>query len=1070
MAVKIETKNLDFEFQITDVTFNVNGKYYLKLTVDNSAAENVDMGGVTVRSERDGEPTNDYTANTDEIEQEDKEVLYTFKNDTFIFNLPKGFCKNDAKHDVVLIVEAFKVDDDSGDFEKAGEGKFAIYPRTNEPKINLYARKGEDMYNYSGIMTLFRTLTKEPISMHCGRLKYTVSMREGAPPGASPQPPSPEREPTPQPVKEPTPPPKTPTPPPKEPTPPPKEPTPPPPLPPPPPPQERKKSPQSKKVPDDPRLVIPSPTPPPGPGERIGDSPLPEAAHYQGGPLTGMHISKPGKDEIEIIIHSATSLPSLPDGRIPIPYAIGKSNSDELNRKPAQAATHTVISPTHSPSWEEFMTVEVEEHLAKNESLILKVADNPTKERLAKYAIPIQHLVPFHQYHLELVLPDKYGSANGIRLYTTIMRKRSILPRDPNFVYTGLEVYLRSVQREVSNPVGPLIAVARVVPDYFGYKRDMLLQVTRPAGINLTTVDFPDPNPTIFKVPPARKQGYPQITLPGTPQKQPTWNHMFFFHQSRDNATMFADTAALIVEYYPSTRSVSDTSWHLRNPIGYSILMLDKTVYDALVADSGRMGIRIEGLPIQDSKLRTIDSQTPTVGMILRLITSERPDSLGAVSNPDLLPTLDAIPIDITPVPTPRKDPTPPATPIPEPLPVSDPVWMLSRKPKLRVPIEDGKLPPHDALENVLPEYQYIVAHSPRRYPAENTPPPSNKRGDLIPTRLPPHRPTNAFTQPPAAPVREDTTQFVPIPKPPYSEEHAMSLLDYQMKELDNYRDAMKKMGKDILRLREEIARLEGENSQLRRQLHMHDDSTRAMLYAADIEALSRAEIMERFLLLRRQLMNQSGETTHYKDKLQRLQNEIIKKNDKEKEYLKLQDAHLAQSAMLQKLQSKQEKVKKLEETIKEQENVIEKLEKVLNEKIKNGQMADKKSEAYAALSTENARLRAEIEFMKQNPQSKATALDEAERMELYAKLDRAEGRIMSLEKQLESNARKWGKERESMNIRMNEHTTGFTRASPIYLRDTYRDPYRDSYRDSHRGYDDDYLSRKLRKSRLDPL
>ncbi|XP_070580710.1 coiled-coil domain-containing protein 33-like isoform X2 [Ptychodera flava] len=792
--------------------------------------------------------------------------------------------------------------------------------------------------------------------------------------------------------------------------------------------------------------------------DEVDDSPEPQGSQQHIGPLGRMHISRPGKDEIEIIVHGAASLPSLPDGRIPIPYVVGKSHSDDLNGKPAQSATHATLHPTHSPSFEEFLTVEVEEHLAKNESLILKVADTPSKERLAYYRIPVNYLVPFHQYHLELVQPDKYDSVSGKRLYATIMRKRSVLPRDPNFVYTGLEVFLRAMQREVANPVGPLIAVARVVPDYFSYKRDMLMRHPIATGITLTTVNFPDPHHSVFRVPPAKGQGYPQISLPGAPQQQPIWDHMYFFHQSRDNATIFSETAALIIEYYPSTNTLSDSSWHLRKPIGYSILLLDKNVYDVLIADSGRLGIRVEGLPIQETNLQTVDSKTPTVGMILRLITSERPDSLGSVSNPDLLPALDSLRLDVTPIPTPRTEPTPPTTPIPEPLP-PEPTWMLARKPKPRVPIEDGKLPPHDALENVLPEYQYIYAHSPRRHPQTTPPPASNRRGDLIPTRLPPPQVTNAFTKPQRQPTIPEESTFVPIAKPPYSEEHALSLLDYQMKELENYRDAMKRMGKDILRLREEIARLEGENSQLRRQLHMHDDSTRAMLYASDLDGLSRAEIMERFLLLRRQLMNQTAETTHYKDKLQRLQNEIIKKNDNEKEYLRLQDAHMAQSAMLQKLQSKQERVKKLEDTMKEQENVIDKLERLLNEKIKNGQMAaDKKSEAYTALSTENARLRTELEYMKMNPPAKASALDEAERMELYAKLDRAEGRIMSLEKQLESNARRWGKEKESMLIRMNENTNGFSGSSPVYLRDSYR------------GFDDSYLSRKPRRSKLDPL
>ena len=35
--------------------------------------------------------------------------------------------------------------------------------------------------------------------------------------------------------------------------------------------------------------------------------------------------------------------------------------------------------------------------------VILLVADHPSKELLTEYTVPLGHLKPFHQYHLELV-------------------------------------------------------------------------------------------------------------------------------------------------------------------------------------------------------------------------------------------------------------------------------------------------------------------------------------------------------------------------------------------------------------------------------------------------------------------------------------------------------------------------------------------------------------------------------------------------------------------------------------------------------------------------------------------
>ena len=59
-----------------------------------------------------------------------------------------------------------------------GEAKYAIYPRTNAPKVNLKAEVGQDMYKASDYITLLRTLSTENLQMHCGRIKFTASLRK----------------------------------------------------------------------------------------------------------------------------------------------------------------------------------------------------------------------------------------------------------------------------------------------------------------------------------------------------------------------------------------------------------------------------------------------------------------------------------------------------------------------------------------------------------------------------------------------------------------------------------------------------------------------------------------------------------------------------------------------------------------------------------------------------------------------------------------------------------------------------------------------------------------------------
>ena len=41
-----------------------------------------------------------------------------------------------------------------------------------------------------------------------------------------------------------------------------------------------------------------------------------------------------------------------------------------------------------------------------------------------------------------------------------------------------------------------------------------------------------------------------QLTLPGTPEEQPVWNHAYFFCEDREKATLFTPGAALVIEFY----------------------------------------------------------------------------------------------------------------------------------------------------------------------------------------------------------------------------------------------------------------------------------------------------------------------------------------------------------------------------------------------------------------------------------------------------------------------------------------------------------------------------------------
>ena len=96
-------------------------------------------------------------------------------------------------------------------------------------------------------------------------------------------------------------------------------------------------------------------------------------------------------------------------------------------------------------------------------------------------------------------------------------------------------------------------------------RESMLSSQPRPAGVTVTTIDFPSPHPTSFAVAGAiPAQGAPQVTTAGTPQEQPQWNQSLFF--IGDESSLFTVTSALVIEYYPA--SLGKTSNMQRNISG----------------------------------------------------------------------------------------------------------------------------------------------------------------------------------------------------------------------------------------------------------------------------------------------------------------------------------------------------------------------------------------------------------------------------------------------------------------------------------------------------------------------
>ncbi|XP_053259574.1 coiled-coil domain-containing protein 33 isoform X2 [Podarcis raffonei] len=279
--------------------------------------------------------------------------------------------------------------------------------------------------------------------------------------------------------------------------------------------------------------------------------------------------------------------------------------------------------------------------------------------------------------------------------------------------------------------------------------------------------------------------------------------------------------------------------------------------------------------------------------------------------------------------------------------------------------------------------------------------------------------------------------------------------------EMDNYHAAMQRMADDILSLRQHVTNLESENSALRRSLAIHEDVGRVLFHDIDPDVMTKAEIIDRILTLKQKLCAGAREMARMKDRVQRLQNELIRKNDREKDLVMLQRAHQQQQMVLRKYQAKIAKMHVLEDAVKKQEKVIERMEMMLVGKMKERSKEDTQfSEAplgsvpgdswskdfYSTLMMENTRLRDELgkSFYYRSPiilQQQAlpdTFSNSNEKLSLISKLERAEARINALECQLEESSRKWGREKQDYSTRLLERDLGLDLSpTPLLLGDT---------------------------------
>ncbi|XP_031199296.1 coiled-coil domain-containing protein 33 isoform X1 [Mastomys coucha] len=368
--LKAEEKTLDLEFEILSVGFNEEGRYALRLSAVNplQAGSNA---GVQLRV-NDGDPLPACSAITEVIEQQDPGQSLTFTRSKFIFTLPKGFCKNDGQSDAHLRVEALRLDGSSGqEAQRVGEAIFPIYPRPDEPRMNLTAQDHEDLYRYCGNLALLRA-SEDPTARHCGGLAYSVAFHVHRAPRSSVS----------NCLLEPS---------------------------------QAELQTSREALSDKTEVSSVSSTSTNSDQEGLSWEPglwkhqaqvakeTQDRLDTSQNPYPDTNYLAPrNKETVTVTLYGATNLPACKDGSEPWPYVVVKTTSEEANNRSPQAMTSVTSEPTRAPVWGDTVNVEIQAEDIGREDVILKVMDNNKKEELVSYAIPIKYLRIFHPYHFKL--------------------------------------------------------------------------------------------------------------------------------------------------------------------------------------------------------------------------------------------------------------------------------------------------------------------------------------------------------------------------------------------------------------------------------------------------------------------------------------------------------------------------------------------------------------------------------------------------------------------------------------------------------------------------------------------
>ena len=274
-------------------------------------------------------------------------------------------------------------------------------------------------------------------------------------------------------------------------------------------------------------------------------------------------------------------------------------------------------------------------------------------------------------------------------------------------------------------------------------------------------------------------------------------------------------------------------------------------------------------------------------------------------------------------------------------------------------------------------------------------------------------------------------------------------IIHRMMKEVDDKTESLKLTGAEIVELRKQIKLLQNENQILRRRLGQEEQMQIESLVTQEIHKMSLPELKSKIIKLAQAYRAERLRNEEFEKALKQAQNEIANARKLANDLEQLQKVHEEDSEKFLNLQKETQKIGLYRETIKKQEEVIIKMEGLLKKTMTENERQKDSLLELEQLRTENLKLQKEIkdfvvnstpgvlgrgnielEKSKKEIARLQTVINELQNdlhnkrpisaekkelqneiLELEVKYQKANARISSLQKELDSSAKTYAKE-----------------------------------------------------------